>query len=115
MTDEELECWQRALALYDSLTGPDWAHIPKFRALVCAISGAPEARGLTAVTSHESLLVSPYARYPDWFEGRRVALYPLADGRVRVLSYGEGSARGEALTLPVGDALEDVLRRLAHL
>jgi hypothetical protein len=76
--------WAQALALYDSLMEHGWRHIPAFRQLVSDLSSCAEASGLTAVTSHETLIVSPYTRYPDWFEGRHVRVHPLVDGNVRL-------------------------------
>jgi hypothetical protein len=76
--------WTRAIALYDSLIEAGWHHIRPFRELVRALGNSAEALGLTAVTSHETLIVSPYTRYPDWFEGRHVRVHPLKDGTIRV-------------------------------
>jgi hypothetical protein len=80
MTDN----WTEALALYDRLVESGWRHIPPFRELVRALSLSEEAAGLTAVTSHETLIVSPYTRYPDWFEGRHIRVHPLTDGTIRI-------------------------------
>ena len=49
--------WDKALSFYDGLTGPGWEHIPAFRALVSALATSKEARGLTAITSHEVLTI----------------------------------------------------------
>src|SRR5689334_16071274 len=68
--------WSSALSTYDRLAAHHWKHIPPFRELVAWISGTREAFGLTAFTSHETLIVSPYSRYPDWFYGRGVRLHP---------------------------------------
>src|SRR4051812_35134781 len=76
--------WAHAIARYDSLVEYGWHHIPPFRALVSELSKCAEASGLMAVTSHETSIVSPYTRYPDWFEGRHVRVHPLADGSVRI-------------------------------
>ena len=78
------ESWERALALYDSLSGENWRYIPAFRGLVAVLAESKEAAGLTAVTSHATLIVSPYTTYPDWFDGRHVELHPLSDGMVRL-------------------------------
>ena len=84
MTEPANGSWSHALAVYDSLDGSGWRHIPAFRSLVVALSTAPEASGLTAVTSHETLIVSPYTRYPDWFEGRHVPMSQALD-KIRAL------------------------------
>jgi hypothetical protein len=85
MGDEAINTsWAKALAVYDWLIENGWPHIPAFRALVVEISRLDETSGLTAVTSHETLIVSPYTAYPDWLEGRHVRLHPLRDGTVRV-------------------------------
>jgi hypothetical protein len=78
------ESWTAALTLYDSLIEAGWQHIPRFRELVRALSTSQEASDLTAVTSHETLILSPYTRYPDWFEGRHVRVHPLTDGTIRI-------------------------------
>ena len=78
------DTWLAALALYDSLIGHGWHHIKAFRELVATLGRCEEARGLTAVTSHETLLISPYTRYPDWFDGRHIRVHPLRDGSVRI-------------------------------
>jgi hypothetical protein len=105
--------WQAALTLYDSLIDSGWEHISAFRALVGFIADSPEATGLTAITSHETLTISPYSVYPDWFEGRRVQLHPLADGRVRVDRYSETSH--DTLTLTLEEVRAQVHIFLAEL
>jgi hypothetical protein len=109
--------WGEALSRYDSLDGPAWRHIPAFRALVAAIGCSPEASGLTAITSHESLTVSPYTRYPDWFEGRHLRLHPLADGRIRIDRFPERFDRrpAETWTLPLQEAREKIFELLKEL
>jgi hypothetical protein len=111
------QSWTRALALYDSLTGPGWEHIPEFREFVETVSRSTQAAGLTAVTSHDTLLVSPYTCYPDWFEGRHVRLRPLSDGAVQISRWSGqfASDRVEARTVPLPEALEKVLGLLAEL
>jgi len=117
--NEELanDSWRHALAFYDTLQGPQWGHIPGFRRLVSAIGRSVEARGLTAVTSHEILLVSPYTKYPDWFDGRHVRLVPLADGQVRVERYPAGSQLGaaETWTATIEDVQAGALRAIGEL
>lgn len=81
---DSVDSWNKTLLFYASLTGIDWQHTPEFRELVSRIVASPQARGLTAITFHETLTVSPYTRYPDWLDGRRLELYRLADGRIRV-------------------------------
>jgi hypothetical protein len=78
------DSWTEALALYDRLVEAGWQHIRPFRQLVSELSLSDEASGLTAVTSHETLIVSPYTRYPDWFEGRHVRVLPLTNGTIRI-------------------------------
>lgn len=109
--------WGEALALYDSLDGAAWRHIPEFRKLVAKISGSPAASGLTAITSHETLIISPYTQYPDWFEGRHLRLHPLRDGRVRIDRFPERFDRrpAETWTLPLEEAREKVADLLAEL
>lgn len=109
------ESWPRALSFYESHTGNQWQHIPRFRELVLSISRSPKTAGLTAFTSHETLIVSPYTR--DWLEGRHVRLHPLSDGRVRIEKWPpqfERSAK-ETFTLSIGDARDQVLALVADL
>ena len=114
MSDEPTNrSWSEALALYDSLVGPGWQHIPAFRNLVSAIGCSAEASGLTAVTSHETLIISPYTRHPDWFDGRNIRLHPLSDGRVRIYRYPERFDRRPAETWTV--SLEEAQERLLGL
>jgi hypothetical protein len=105
--------WEKALSFYDNLTGAGWAHIPAFRALVSAIATSQEAGGLTAVTSHEVLTISPYTRYPDWFEGRRLQLHPKPDETVRIVKYSERKV--ETWTLPFSEALAKAIALLPDL
>ena len=109
--------WHEALSVYDSLVGPAWQHIAGFRGLVELLGRSPETSGLTAVMSHETLLISPYTRYPDWFEGRHLRLHPLADGRVRIDRYPERFDRrpAETWTVPLEDARERILQLAADL
>ena len=109
--------WSAALSLYDSLSGPQWQHILAFRELVSKIGGSTEASGLTAVTSHETLIISPYAVYPDWFEGRHLRLHPLPSGEVRMDRYPErfDGSPAETWTVPFEHALDRILRLLADL
>jgi hypothetical protein len=111
--DLSTNSWGRALSFYDSLSGPGWAHIPAFRAMVSALADSEEARGLTAITSHEVLTISPYTRYPDWFAGRRVQLHPRADGTVRVVTHSERA--NESWRLPLAEAQLKVLALLPDL
>jgi hypothetical protein len=109
--------WLDALQFYDGLQADGWPHIAAFRELVAQISVSPTAVGLTAVASHEVLLISPYTRYPDWFDGRHVKLHPLTDGTVRLERYADvhGPQASEIETVPIKDALPTVLRILARL
>jgi hypothetical protein len=111
--DWSTNSWDKALSFYDALSGPGWAHIPAFRALVSALANSEQSRGLTAITSHEVLTISPYTRYPDWFEGRRVQLQPRADGTVRVVKHSERA--NETWTLPLAQAQVKVLALLPDL
>ncbi len=105
--------WDNAVSFYDGLTGPGWAHIPAFRALVSALASSEEARGLTAITSHEVLTISPYTSYPDWFEGRRLQLHPRPDETVVIVVYSERPS--ESWILPLAEARAKVLALLPHL
>jgi hypothetical protein len=69
------------------------------------------------VISHETLIISPYGRYPDWFEGRRVVLHPLADGTVKIERYADQSGvhPSDTVTLACGSALVKVLSLIAEL
>jgi hypothetical protein len=111
------DSWSAALSFYDSLTGPGWGHISAFRKLVATIGGSAEASGLTAVTSHETLTLSPYTRYPDWFEGRHLRLHPLPSGAVRIDRYPERFDRrpAETWTVPVDQARDQILLLLTEL
>lgn len=102
-----IRSWHDVLSFYDSLTGPRWNHIRAFRELIAELSSSIIAAGLTAVTSHEVLTLSPYTRYPDWFQGRRIQLHPLADGHVRIVKYS--GWRSESWTLPLDSACEKIL------
>ena len=117
MADLTIDSCARALDLYDSLRQAHWSHIPAFRDLVGELGRSAEAAGLTAVTSHETLLVSPYTTYPDWFDGRHIRLHPLPDGQVRVSRWrdqhhGQGA---ESWTLSLADARVKALELLAEL
>jgi hypothetical protein len=111
------ESWEHALALYDSLSGENWSYIPPFRSLVEVLAQSNEAAGLTAVTSHATLIVSPYTTYPDWFEGRHVELHPLSDGNVRVSRHPARFAResSETWTLSLSDAEAKARSLIAEL
>jgi hypothetical protein len=117
VTEPTNSSWAEALALYDALDGKAWSHIAAFRRLVAAISSSEEAAGLTAVTSHETLIVSPYTKYPDWFEGRHLRLHPLADGQVRIDRYPERFDRrpAETWTLLLEEAQEMAFRLIPEL
>jgi hypothetical protein len=111
------ESWTNALALYASLTGERWSYIAAFRDLVERIAQSKEALGLTAVTSHATLIVSPYTCYPDWFDGRHVELEPLSDGTVRVSRHHarfDGHSP-EMWTLSLPDAQAKALALFAEL
>ena len=109
--------WAQALARYDSLVEYGWRHIPPFRQLVSELSRCAEASGLTAVTSHETLIVSPYTRYPDWFEGRHVRVHPLTDGNVRIDKVPQQFDRHptETWTVPMPAALEKIRSLVSDL
>jgi len=109
--------WIDVLTLYDSLQGQAWRRVRAFRDVVATLASAREVEGLTAVTSHEMLTISPYGRYPDWFSGRRITLLPLVDGTVRLERFTDASdSRAvETSTLPMGDVLRVVLDRVADL
>jgi hypothetical protein len=111
--DLSVNTWDKALSFYDTLSGPGWAHMPAFRALVFAVANSEEARGLTAITSHEILTISPYTRYPDWFEGRRIQLHPRADGTVHIVKYSDRAK--DTWTLPVAQARAKLLELLPDL
>ncbi len=76
--------WDRALERYDDLIRDGWLHLAPMRQLIFELQVAEETRGLTAVTSMDRLLLSPYTCYPDWFEGRHVLIAPLWSGKVQV-------------------------------
>ena len=111
------ESWTRALERYDGLVGDGWEHIPAFRELVRALGASDDASGLTAVTSHETLIVSPYTQYPDWFEGRHVRVHPLTDGRIRVDRVPQQFDRRptETWTLPLEEAREKLRALITDL
>jgi hypothetical protein len=110
------ESWVAALERYESLSGSDWAHIPRFKQLVAELAASKEAFGLTAVTSHEVLSISPYTKYADWFEGRRVVLEPLPSGDVRVeYRPAAGAKNVHAEAMPIADARSVVLRLMSEL
>jgi len=78
--------------------------------MVAELSRCAEVSGLTAVTSHETLILSPYTRYPEWFEGRHVRIHPLVDGAVRIDKVPQQFDRHptETWTVPIQAALEKV-------
>jgi hypothetical protein len=117
MSDPTNASWRDALSRYDSLSGPTWHHIPAFRELVSFIAHSTEASGLTAITSHETLVVSPYTKYPDWCEGRHIRVHPLPNGEVRLDRCPERFDRGptETWTVPIEQARSQILRLLAEL
>ncbi len=45
--------------------------------------------GLYAITSMTTLLISPYSRYPDWFDGRHVKIEPHING-VEICFFSNG-------------------------
>ena len=109
------DSWKKALALYDSLMEHGWQHIPPFRDLVCALSRSEEAAGLTAVTSHETLIVSPYTRYPDWFYGRQVRVHPLVNGTIRIDRVPQRLKPTETWTVPISEAEARIRALIADL
>lgn len=112
-TESSTNSWDKALSVYDRLTGPGWGHIAAFRALVSALAMSEEARGLTAITSHDILTISPYTSYPDWFDGRRLQLHPRADETVHIVRYSERPS--ESWTLRMAEAHSKVLSLLPEL
>jgi len=111
------ESWAAALAIYDGIVGPNWPHMPAFRAFVASLGCTEEASGLTAITSNDTLIVSPYTRHPDWIEGRHVLFRPHRDGRVLIESYPQGwnAAPAESRFVAMEDALAVAQRALADL
>jgi len=111
------DSWRQVIAMYDSLVDPQWQYIRRFRDLIAAIGRSAEATGLTAVTSHETLMISPYTRYPDWFEGRHLRLHPMSDGTVRVHKFPGQFDRhpAETWTVSLAEAEDFVRKRLADL
>ena len=109
--------WASALAFYDKLNGPQWKHIPLFRELVSQIGSSEQASGLVAVTSHATLLVSPYTHRLDWFAGRHVLVVPFADGTVRVEFHPQEFSRQPIVvhTLTVETALDEILHLIMDL
>jgi hypothetical protein len=62
------------------------------------------------------LIISPYTRYPDWFDGRHVRLHPLRDGRVRVEYHRQGPSKpGDTWTGALEDARDRVAKLIADL
>jgi hypothetical protein len=116
MGEAKPRTWTEALAFYDSLVAAGWEHIRAFREFVASISRLDEAAGLTPVTSHEMLIISPYTRYPDWFDGRHVRLHPLRDAMVRVEYHHEGSIEaGDTWTGALEEAPDRVAKLIADL
>ena len=111
------ESWTEALSCYDQLVDSGWRHVAPFRELVRTLGESDEVSGLTAVTSHETLIVSPFTRYPDWFEGRHVRVHPLVDGTIRIDRVPQrfDSHPTETWTVPLGDALARVRALIAEL
>lgn len=111
------ESWAATLAIYDGLVDAGWRHIPPFRELVRALSECDEVFGLTAVTSHEMLILSPYTKYPDWFEGRYVRVHPLIDGTIRIdrVPPQFDRAQIETRTVPLAEGLAQIRALAAEL
>lgn len=110
------DSWRSALGFYDGLIGNGWEHIPEFRNLVANIADSKAARGLTAVTSHDVLTVSPYTTHPDWFDGRRIVLTPMPIGLVRIDHYPKGGTTDvRSHTLPTNQATSLVLELVCTL
>lgn len=78
------EAWEAALRRYDDLGTTDFPFLIPMRNLVAQLRTADDLRGLFAITSHATLIISPYSRYPDWFEGRRVVVEATSANTVRV-------------------------------
>jgi hypothetical protein len=112
------DSWMRALGFYESLARESgWTHIRAFIEFVAVLGRSREAAGLTAITSHETLSVSPYTRYPDWFEGRRVVLHPNPNGTLLLSRARDGTGgQVEAVrTVPLEEALPLALSLFAEL
>ena len=52
--------------------------------LVTDLSQSPNVRGLFAVTSMLTLRISPYSCYPDWFDGRHIAIDAIGSHYIAV-------------------------------
>jgi len=109
------QSWTNALWRYDSLIEAGWTHVRPFRALVEVLGRSPETSGLTAVTSHETLLISPFIRYPEWFDRRHVRLTPLHTGAVQVSRHPERPRPVEFWTMSLEDARAKALELCAAL
>lgn len=72
--------WQNLLPFYDEFEQHEgWEHIRPFRQLVAHLAETPFACRLFATTSHEILVVSPVATYPEWRKCPFVAIRPQKD------------------------------------
>lgn len=63
--------WQSAVDQFGSLNSDAMRAMSD---LVSALSQLPEMRGLFAIPSMTTLRISPYSRYPDWFDGRYITV-----------------------------------------
>jgi hypothetical protein len=58
--------------------------------MVSELAHSPQVTGLFAITSMVDLIISPYSTYPDWFDGRHLALKPTSDN-IAILFYRSGT------------------------
>lgn len=104
------EAWDAALQRYDDLAKNDFAFLIPMRSLVTQLRTAEDLRGLFAITSHATLIISPYSCYPDWFEGRRVVVEAISERKVRATYLRNGwDAKPEIAELNYVEGLAKIL------
>lgn len=78
------ETWSEALQRFDRHVAYCPA-VASVRDVIATLKGMPEVRGLFAVPSMLTLLITPYSCYPDFFDGRRITID--ADGDAVTVRY----------------------------
>lgn len=94
------QSWQKALALYRSFDRPSLAYLRRFEDIVAQLASSKEVRGLYAITSHETLIITPYS-YPDFMNKRRVCASPLPTDDVEISRYDHRRQPAEQETVPI--------------
>lgn len=104
------EAWEFALRRLDDLCTTAFPFLVPMRNLVAQLQTADDLRGLFAITSHATLIISPYSHYPDWFNGRRVVIEAKSANIVRVTYLRNGwDTEPDAVESTYEDSLPRIL------